>query len=103
MMHLFTIVVTIIQYIHRSLEGIAICDHAVRVPAYELTGHVSQGVVEFDHDVVDIINAFTILTAILLEEMRRTTNRRQAHQYDLANIDVVHILQSIIVRTEKGV
>jgi hypothetical protein len=44
--------------------------------ADELARHVSQGIVELDHDIVDIIDAFPSLTAILLEEMRCTTNRR---------------------------
>ena len=37
---------------------------------------VSQGIVELNYDIVDIIDAFPSLTAILLEEMGCTTNRR---------------------------
>jgi hypothetical protein len=46
------------------------------VLADELAGHVSQGIVELDHNVVDIFDAFTILAAILPEEVRCTANRR---------------------------
>jgi hypothetical protein len=46
------------------------------VLADELTGHVSQGIVELDHNVVDIFDAFLILAAILPEEVRCTANRR---------------------------
>jgi len=35
------------------------------VLADELAGHVSQGIVELDHNVVDIFDAFPILAAIL--------------------------------------
>lgn len=42
-----------------------------------LAGHVSQGIVELDHNVVDIFDAFPILAAILPEEVRCTANKQE--------------------------
>jgi hypothetical protein len=60
--------------------------------ANELTGHVSQAIVELDHNVVDVVDAFPILAAVIRKEVRCTANRRKAHQHDLANIDIVQVL-----------
>jgi hypothetical protein len=58
----------------------------------ELAGHVSQAIVELNHNVVDVVDAFPILAAVVRKEVRCTANRREAHQHDLANIDIVQIL-----------
>ena len=50
-------------------------------------GHVSQAIVELDHNVVDVVDAFPILAAMVRKEVRCTANRRKAHQHDLANVD----------------
>ena len=49
-------------------------------------------IVELDHNVVDVVDAFPILAAIVRKEVRCTANRRKAHQHDLSNIDIVQIL-----------
>lgn len=58
----------------------------------ELAGHVSQAIVELDHNVIDVVDAFPILAAVVRKEVRGTANRRKAHQHDLSNVDIVQIL-----------
>lgn len=95
MMHLLTVAVTILQYVHRPLKSITVTDHRAWVLADEFTRHVSQGIVELNHDVIDVVDAFPILTAVLPEKVRCAANRREAHHDDLPNIDIVQILQEV--------
>jgi hypothetical protein len=95
-----TIKLVVLYYIHGAFIHIAEDDIEIRKLLTKLLNHESHEKVELPDQVVYGFNALSILTPVLPQVVRRTTNRCQPHDHEFPNINAIQVLyhQALSVR-----
>lgn len=82
----------VLYYIHGAFKQIAEYDFEIWKLFNELIDHVSHDKVELPNHVVYLFNALSILTSVLPQVVRSTTNRSQPHDHHFPGIHGVQVL-----------
>lgn len=87
-----TIKLMVLYYIHGAFKHIAEDDIGIWKLLTKFLNHESHEKVELPNYVVYRVNALSILTPVLPQVVRRTTNRCQSHDHHFPNINAVQVL-----------
>lgn len=82
----------VLYYIHGAFKHITEDDVGIGKFLTKLLNHVSHEKVEFPNHVIYRLNALSILTSVLPQVVRCTTNRCQPHDHQFPDIKVIQVL-----------